>query len=129
LKTDKEARKATELEAKPEKKESEAEYEKVFTEQAAVKPVGGLRKRHRGLNLAAELPQIPKERSRGSCGSRKELTVAGRDNVVRGNLKRRTFGRRHQPKSERKSGIRTLGLSSRYEARGNSPRSTGKLLE
>jgi hypothetical protein len=44
------------LEANPEEKES-----KILKEHAAVKHVGGLRKEHRGWNLAAECHQKSKE--------------------------------------------------------------------
>lgn len=82
MKADREVRKAAELEANPEQKESETEHEKVLEEQTAVKHVGGLRKRHRGLNLASERPQKPKERSQGNCGSRKNLTAASRTTIL-----------------------------------------------
>jgi hypothetical protein len=44
---------ATYLKANPEEMESEAEQWEVPKERAVVKPLRGLRKRHRGLNLAA----------------------------------------------------------------------------
>jgi hypothetical protein len=65
------------MEANPEEIGSEAEHDKFPKEQAAVKPVGGLRKRHRGRNLAAERRQKPKERTWGICGSLKLLTAVG----------------------------------------------------
>jgi hypothetical protein len=46
--------------------------------EAAVMPVGGLRKQRRIQSLAAEHRQKPKERTRGCCGSWKRVTVAGR---------------------------------------------------
>jgi hypothetical protein len=45
---------------------------------AAVMPVGGMRKRCRGRNLAAECHQKPKETTQEKCGSRKRLVVARR---------------------------------------------------
>jgi hypothetical protein len=54
------------------------EHQEVPKGEAAVMPVGGLRKRRRGRYLAAERHQKTKERTRGYCGSRKRLTVAGR---------------------------------------------------
>jgi hypothetical protein len=51
--------------------ESEAEHEKFPKERSAVKRVAGLGKRQKGRNLAAEPCQKEKERTRGSCGSRK----------------------------------------------------------
>jgi hypothetical protein len=47
-------------------------------EEAAVMPVGGLRKRSRDQNLAEGRRGQPKERTRGYCGSRKGVTVGGR---------------------------------------------------
>jgi hypothetical protein len=49
------------LEANPEEKESEVVHWEVLKEHAAVKHVGGLRKEHRGRNLAAECRQMSKE--------------------------------------------------------------------
>jgi hypothetical protein len=47
-------------------------------EDAAVMPVGGLRKRRRDRNLAAGRRQKPKRRIQASCKSRRRLTVAGK---------------------------------------------------
>jgi hypothetical protein len=58
--------------------EPEAEYRKVPKEDAVVKPVVGLRKRHRDWNLAAERRQKQKKRTQGYCGSRKRMTAGGR---------------------------------------------------
>jgi hypothetical protein len=98
--------------------QSEAVHREVPKARAAVKPVGGLRKWHRGRNLATERSQKPKEQTRGNCGSRRKLVVTcsgttrrakvarrkgnavGKNrtrDVVRGTLKRRKFGRRRQP--------------------------------
>jgi hypothetical protein len=68
---------ATDLVANPEEKESVPEHRVVPKEQAAVKPVGGLRKRHRFRDLRAERRQKPKERTRGNCGSQKKLAASG----------------------------------------------------
>jgi hypothetical protein len=73
---------ATDLEANPERMQSEAEHQKVPKEQAAVKPVGGLRKRHRSQNLAAERRQKPKERTRVNCASQKKSAAAGMKTTV-----------------------------------------------
>lgn len=51
--------------------ESRAEYQEVPKEHAIVKPVGRLRKRHRGGNLAAEHNHKPQERTQGNCGFRR----------------------------------------------------------
>jgi hypothetical protein len=54
------------------------EHHEVPKEEAAVIPVGGLRKRRRDQDLAAGRSQKPKRRIQVSCESRKRLTVAGR---------------------------------------------------
>jgi hypothetical protein len=124
--------KATDLEANPEEMQSGAKHEKVPKKHTAVKPVGGLRKRHRGQNLAAERRPKPKARTPENCGSQKKLAAARRrttsrakwhgaretssrknqtrDKTGRGTSKRGALGRRHQPKPERKNGIRNHGL-------------------
>jgi hypothetical protein len=108
--------------------ESGAEHLEVPKKYAAMKLIRGLRKQHRGQKLAAERCQELKERTRGNCGSRKELAATGRkmpchagvtqhketssgrvktwDRVARGALKRWTLGKRHQPKPECKSGVK-----------------------
>jgi hypothetical protein len=65
------------LEANLEEIEFEAEQEDIPKEQAAVKPVGGLRKWHRGRNLGAERRQKTKDRIRVNCGSRRKLAAEG----------------------------------------------------
>jgi hypothetical protein len=65
------------LEANPEE-ESEEVHREVLKEHAAVKHVGGLRKQHRGWNLAAECHQKSKERTWRNCGSQKKLAAAGK---------------------------------------------------
>jgi hypothetical protein len=133
MKTDREARKPTVLEANPEEIPSKAEHQEVPKEHAAVKPVGGMRKRRRGRNLAAERRQKPKEWTRVNCGIRRKLATAcmkmthcakvarcnkgnvvgknrTRDSVVRGTLKRRKFGRRRELETERKYSIRNRRL-------------------
>jgi hypothetical protein len=56
MKAGREARNATDLEANPEEKVSEAVHEEVPKEQAAVKPVGGLRKQQRGAESGCRAP-------------------------------------------------------------------------
>jgi hypothetical protein len=58
--------------------QSVGEHQEVPKGEAAVMVVGGLRKRRRDLNLAAERRQKPKERTWGYCGSQKRVTVDGR---------------------------------------------------
>jgi hypothetical protein len=58
--------------------ESEAEHQEVPKEEATVMPVGGLGKRRRDRNLAAECRQKPKEWTWAYCGSWKRVTVGSR---------------------------------------------------
>jgi hypothetical protein len=57
------------------------DHQEIAKKEAAVMLVGGLRKWRRVRNLAAEYRQKPKENTRGYCGSRKRVTVAGRRNI------------------------------------------------
>jgi hypothetical protein len=52
------------------------EHQEISKEEAAVMPVGGLRKQRRDRNLAAGHRQKPKGRIQASCDSRRRLTVA-----------------------------------------------------
>jgi hypothetical protein len=61
--------KTTDLKANPEEMESEVEHQEVSKQRAAVKPVGGLKKWHRGQNLVAGCCRKPKEVNQGDCGS------------------------------------------------------------
>jgi hypothetical protein len=58
--------------------EPEAEHQEVPKEEAAVMPVGRLRRWLRDWNLAVERHQKPKETNRRSCESWKRLTVSSR---------------------------------------------------
>jgi hypothetical protein len=58
-------------ELNPEDMESEVEHVELPTEEASVKCSGTVKKRHRGRHLAAGLHGVPKELTRGICGSRK----------------------------------------------------------
>jgi hypothetical protein len=58
--------------------QSVREHQEVTKEDAAVMPVGGLRKRRRDRNLAAGRRQKPKRSIPASCESRRRSTVAGR---------------------------------------------------
>jgi hypothetical protein len=66
---------ATDLKASPEEIQSVSKHREVPKEHAAVKPVRGLRKRHKGQNLATEHCQKQKEQIQGSYGSQKNLTT------------------------------------------------------
>jgi hypothetical protein len=61
----------------PETMKSRAEHQKVPGEEAAVNISGAMKKRHRKRNIAAERSGQPEKRTRGKCGVRKELVVAG----------------------------------------------------
>jgi hypothetical protein len=78
MQADREARKTTDLKADPEEMETETEQWEVPKDRAAVKPVGGLRKRHRGRKLAAGRRGEPEELTRGDCGSGWKLAASGR---------------------------------------------------
>jgi hypothetical protein len=58
--------------------QSMEEHQEIPKEKAALMPVGGLRKRRRGRNLAAGRRQKPKGRIQASCESRSRLTVASK---------------------------------------------------
>jgi hypothetical protein len=111
--------------------ESEAEHEEVLKEEAAVEAYGALKERYGDRHLAVGRRQQLKKRSQGDGGSRKKLAAArrgmtrraipaprmghgrqgpGRDNVARGTLKGRTFGKRHRAQPEWNNGIRNRGL-------------------
>jgi hypothetical protein len=126
---------------------SVAVHEEVPKEDAAVKPVGGLRKRHRSRNLPAERRQKPKERTEGNCGSRRKLAATrrkitrrtgvarrkghgrqgnGQDKVARGTHKGRTFGKKCRPKPESIKGIRIQGLKTQLYLRGE--RTSGRIF-
>jgi hypothetical protein len=63
------------MEPTSEEMQSEAERQEFPKEHASVKPIGGLRKRHRGRHVAGGRRSQPEERTRGNCGSRKELAA------------------------------------------------------
>jgi hypothetical protein len=65
----------------PEEMKSEAEHEKVPKENAAVKTVRALKKRHRGRLLAEGRRGKLKERTQVNGGCRKKL-VAGRRHYI-----------------------------------------------
>jgi hypothetical protein len=89
------------------------------------------------------------EGTRGNCGSRKKLATAGRkmthhtgvawrkvhvirknqtkDKAGQGTSKRRMFGRRHQPKPERKSGIKDRG--TRWQLHLKNKKTADRIVE
>jgi hypothetical protein len=121
-------REATDLEANPEEKESEAEHWEVPKEHAAMETGRAPNKWHRDRHLAEKCCQESKEWTRGNCGSQKKLdaTLRGttrhtgvaprkghiirknqtRNNVTRGVLRGRTFGKKHQMNLEGSTGIK-----------------------
>jgi hypothetical protein len=131
-----------------EETESAAERRELPKEHAAVKPVGGLRKRHRGRHLAAGRRGQSEERTRGNCVSRKKLAAAcrgttchagvarrrgnvrknqTRDKVAGGTQKGRTAegGNGRARKVALEYGTETSRRSYILEARGHPTRSTG----
>jgi hypothetical protein len=103
-----------------------AVHEEVHKEEAAVKLIGALKKRHGSRHLAVGRRCQPKKRTQGNGGSRKKLVAACRgmtrssiptrrkghghhkqeqNKVARGAHKRRTFGRRRRAKPEGITGI------------------------
>jgi hypothetical protein len=59
------------------------EHQEIRKEDAAVMPVGELKKRRRDRNLAAGPRQKPNGRIQASCESRRRLTVAGKRMTLR----------------------------------------------
>jgi hypothetical protein len=74
--------------------------------EAAVMLVGGLRKRRRVRNLAAEHRQKAKERIWGYCGSRKGVIIAGRGMTchARGAWRRKNVIRKDQTRNQAEQG-------------------------
>jgi hypothetical protein len=125
----------TDLEANLEE-QSKAVHQEVPKEHATVRAVRGLRKQHRGQNLATECCQKPKEQTRENCGSLKKLTTTTKNqtrDMVSRTSKSWMFRRRHQPKPERKSGIRNQGLRQQLQGKReftkNYRKTTGLELE
>jgi hypothetical protein len=111
--------------------ESEVENREVLTEEAAVKFLEIIKKRHRGRHLPAGRRGKPKELTRGNPGSRRKLDAAcrmmihraavGRHrghsckgfdqvNVVQETRKERTSGKRRWKAPQFFNGIRNRGL-------------------
>jgi hypothetical protein len=76
---DREADKTVDLKTNPKEMVFETEQWEVPKDRAAVKPVGGLRKRHRGRMPAAGRRGKPKELSREDCVSARNLAAACRN--------------------------------------------------
>jgi hypothetical protein len=118
--------------ADPGMMQSVGENQEITKEEAAVMPVGGLRRRRRDRNVSAGRRQKPKRRIQASLISRKRLTIAGRKvsrrarvawrkrniarkdcarpNVIQEIQRGRTFGRRRQPKPKCSKSIRRWGV-------------------
>lgn len=115
-------------EPNPAEMQSGAKHWQVPKQHAAVKSSEEMKQQHRGWNLAAQHRQEPKEQTWQNCESWKKLAAASRkmashkaaarckghivrknqtrNNIARGAQKRWTIRRRHQMKSECKSGIK-----------------------
>jgi hypothetical protein len=74
---------------------SVAVHEEVHKEDATVKPVGALRKRHRDQNLAVGCNEKPKEWTQSNGGSRRKLAAAHRGMTHHAGVARRK-GHCHQ---------------------------------
>jgi hypothetical protein len=69
------------IETDPGMMQSAEEHQLILSEDVAVMPVKGLKRRHRVQKLAAERRQKLKEWTGGYCGARKRVTIACRKNV------------------------------------------------
>jgi hypothetical protein len=115
-----------------------AKHEEVVKEEAAVKSVGALKKRHRDWHLDVGCRGQPKKWIQGNGESRKKLAVAcrrmtsyaiparrkghcchgqGKKKAVSRTQKRRTFRKRRRAKPESISGSGTEILRSSYISR------------
>jgi hypothetical protein len=93
--------------------QSVEEHQEIPKEEAALMPVGGLRKRRRDRNLATGCHQKPKGRIQASCESRSRLTVAGKK------MTRRAAVAWHKRNVFRKIGTQGIcGLRKRLTAAG-----------
>jgi hypothetical protein len=128
-KTNQEMMEATDLKGNPVEMECESRHQEVPKKEAAVMPVGGLRKQCGDREMAARHCQKPKGRIQARCESLKRLTITCRKmthrarvawrkrnmarkdctraNVVQEIRRGRTFGRRCQLKPECSKGIRS----------------------
>jgi hypothetical protein len=109
---------------------SQAEHEEVPKIEAAVETFGALKERLRDQHLAVRCCGQLKKWTQGNCGSQKKLAATcrgmtghagvvrrkghscqgpGKDSVVQGTQKERTFGRRYQAKLEGINCIRNQG--------------------
>jgi hypothetical protein len=121
----------TDLETNPEETETVAGQQEVTKEEAPVKTVRALKKRHGDRNLAVRHRRQLKKRTQGNGGSRKKLAAAcrgvtrraipaqrkghycqvqGKDKAVSRTEKGRTFGKRHLAKPEGINGMRIQSL-------------------
>jgi hypothetical protein len=64
------------METNPEEMKSEAEHEEAPKEEAAVKPVRALKRRHGDWSLPIRRHSQPKKRTQGDGGSWKKLVTA-----------------------------------------------------
>jgi hypothetical protein len=107
------------MEASREEMESGVEHWEVPKEHAAVKPVGGLRKQHRGRHLATGYHGQPEERPRVNCISWKKLAAAGRRMTCRaGVAQRKGHGRNNIARRALKGQTNERGLWKGPECKG-----------
>jgi hypothetical protein len=122
---------ATDLETNSEMIQPVGEHQEVPKEQSSLETGRAPKKKHKSRCLASERRQKPKEGTRGNCGFRKRLAVAGRkmiswarvawrmknfvrkiwtkDKVERGTRRVRTLRKRLRTRLEGRIGIKDLG--------------------
>jgi hypothetical protein len=105
----------TETDPDPGTMQSVEEHQEIPKEEAAVMPVGGLRKRRRDRNLATRRRQKPKGRIRASCESRSRLTFAGKK-----------MTRRATVAWCRKSFVRKIAPGTKQNKESRNPETTGR---
>jgi hypothetical protein len=91
--------------------ESEVEHREIRTEEASVTSSGTMKKRRRGLHLAAERHGEPKELTRRNCGSRRKLCAACRkvSRLARVAWRKRNIVRNKCTMAKAERGIRRVG--------------------
>jgi hypothetical protein len=125
---------------------SVAVHEEAPKEDAALKPIGALKKRHGDRNLAVRPCGQPKKWTQGNGGSRKELVAAcrgiarraiparrkghvrqgyGQDSVARGAPKGRTLERKQRTRQEGRDGMRDRDVKEQLLLRKERTTSNG----
>jgi hypothetical protein len=135
------------LAVNPQKSDAIVEHQEVPTEEASVKLIIALKKRHGDRHLAVGCRRKLKKRTKDNGGSWKKLAAAcsgttghagmaqcighsrqgqGQDIVLRGTSKRWMFGKRSRPKPESNNSIRGQGL--RQQLHLGSKRAFNKII-